>query len=269
MNDQAHQLRNLKLRASLEDRHTGRSAPYVVALLGSKGGVGNTTIAAQLALALSNFYRVGVVCTGTAVADLAAISGVNDLSDIHDGSSITWREHLKLYGDDVAWSSGVSAGAALGHWAERTNDDADVLVCDCGSWSSKHQPPSWFDRADQLVITTTSDNLALMDTYACIKQLVQEDPALSARLRILVNQVADREATRQSLERLELTCHRFLRLDLKPATCVELVATPALPIDPENRSLWLGEELAQQLAAGMLAKDELVTISGSEDGLRS
>lgn len=257
MNDQAFQLRYLKLQTSLEERTASASVPFVAALLGSKGGVGNTTIAAHLALALAaRACRVGVVCTGTGLADLAAISGISELTEIHDGSPVTWRENLRLYGSDDARSSATATGGVFSHWYQTASSDTDVLICDCGSWSNQGQPLSRFEHADRLIITTTADNLALMDTYAFIKQLAQDHPTMTSRLQILVNQVSDRAVTHESLDRLQLTCRRFLGLELKPATFVKLATALAVPIDPEHRPNCLAEELAQQLHACMLAERE-------------
>ncbi len=168
-------------------------------MLGSKGGVGTTTMSASLAGFAGSRFQTVLSCAEPRFEDLAAITGVGANWSIGEGllhASIPWREGVVLLP--------AATGSAVGHRLNLLPRVASVepgcqmLIVDCGSWDASAAAQSLCEQSDAIVIATTSDNLAMMDTYACIKQLSAQYVDVGGKLHIAINQVGDRAAATEA-----------------------------------------------------------------------
>ncbi len=85
MHDQAAQLRDLVRRASRENDAPKGGAPQLVAISGSKGGVGTTTLALNVSVALAQQgRRVVLADLDLCRADVALLCGIEDRRNVSD-----------------------------------------------------------------------------------------------------------------------------------------------------------------------------------------
>ncbi len=140
----------------------------------------------------------------------------------------------------------------------RTLDScADLLVVDAGSGLTQWTRRFW-QQARLVLLVTTADDAAIMDTYAAIKRARHE--RISADVRMLANQ-HDRDDVAEVVQRrLATACQQFLGCDLRHMPSLPLhgitgLASPGFsprvweaPDSPFGHAvLWLGRAVADAL----------------------
>lgn len=221
MPDQADKLRQLVRDAAPSVRPNATLPPTIV-VTGGKGGVGTTTIAVNLAAALVQHGRRTVLVDAAPYADVAQLLGVEigrgyALDDVLTGAT----------GAVDALTAGPAGIALLaGQWAAERSVDrtlpmlermlvelrgldgrADAVVIDAGSGTMPWTRRLW-QEADLVLLVTTPDDVAVMDSYAAIKRGISADA--SADLRLLVNACADSAMAAEVQCRAANACQRFL-----------------------------------------------------------
>ena len=169
-----------RLKSLLKDDETKNLK--VVTITSGKGGVGKSTIAANLAYMLSEMgYKVGLLDADYGLANLDIILNVKaekNLVDVLNGSAkldeaiVNINENLILipgdsgdeifkYGDEVLAKMFFSD-------ASRLLDDLDYLIIDTGAGISKSNQAIWAE-SDKIIVVTMPDPSAITDAYATIK----------------------------------------------------------------------------------------------------
>ena len=235
MHDQADELRELARRAALEHSWASDAVPRRIVVSGGKGGVGTTTVAVNLAVALAaqgqrtvlvdaNFNRGGV-------ARLCELEERDTIAAVLEGRR-TVHEVLQRGPSGLHVLPGVgsfdpppdcspSAQERLIQQLLGLGQHADVMILDVGSGLT-HVVRRFWSAADAVLLVTTPEPDAIMDAYAAIKVLpASESPV---RIRTLFNQVTDIAAAQNVHERLAEVCYRFLGRGIKSAG--------NLPFDP-------------------------------------
>lgn len=223
MKDQAYHLRNLKLQSAFSERSDACADPVVIAIAGSKGGVGTTSIMMGVGQQLAaERYPVAMTCWNSRFADLCALCDVDAPSSraTNQVLQVPASEGLKLVFADVRCHDDEAATAKL--LVERLVDRgvADVVLVDLGG-DLDGPRRAFCAEADAVIVATTADNLAVMDAYASVKSLSRH-PLFAASIYLLVNQVSDDRGAREASERLRVTCRRFLQVHLPPPTLLPL-----------------------------------------------
>jgi flagellar biosynthesis protein FlhG len=228
MHDQADELRQL-----VRERFgaAARPAAPLVVVSGGKGGVGTTTIAANLAIALArqgrrsvfvdadldhggNTNLAGHAQRGSVLDVLAARRAVHDVLD---------RGPAGIHVLSGAWASGevsdYSAAAQDRFIAELTHlaPHADVVVVDAGSSRGQFTRRFW-KAASIVAVVTTCESAAVMSSYAGIKALGGCD--VSAAIRTLVNLSDDAAEAADILARISTACRKFLAVGARAAGSV-------------------------------------------------
>ncbi len=225
--------------------------PPTIVVTGGKGGVGATTAAINLAGALAEQGRRTVLVDAAPNADTAQLLSVTvergtSLEDVLSGA-ITAADAL------VEGPAGISLIA--GHWAAEWAPDrsrksldrlieqlqslaglADALVIDSGSGANHWTRPLW-QEAGLVLLVTTPDDVAVMDTYATIKRVISGggDGDDHVDVRVLVNACQSAATAIDVQSRLAASCRRFLRRSLGRAPWLprhvgELAAGHAPPL---------------------------------------
>jgi ATP-binding protein involved in chromosome partitioning len=165
------------VRIAMTSERTGRR---LIAVASGKGGVGKSTLAANLAVALARTgYKVGLIDAdiyGPSQPRLLATEGAKPTARdgklepvaTHFGVTMLSIGHLVKPGQAVAWR-GPMAGNALGQIIDADWGAADVLIVDLPpgtgdvqlSMISKHKPAG-------AVIVSTPQDLALIDATRAI-----------------------------------------------------------------------------------------------------
>jgi flagellar biosynthesis protein FlhG len=233
MPDQADHLRELAESASPLERDDALGPPMIT-VTGGKGGVGTTTVAVNLAAALADRgRRVVLVDAARHHADMAQVAGI---------APITRDTLVEVLAGKCAAADALVPGPGgtlllANRWAPKSRPDfsrhvqqrlltelhalrdlADVVVVDTGSGLSPWTRRFWVG-SRLVIVTTTTDDVAVMDTYAAIKLSTVDGTA--ADIRVLANQCECDRAAGAVSDRLANACRRFLGRTVP--------ALPALP----------------------------------------
>lgn len=236
MPDQANDLRRLVLRSGRTGGLNDSPPPKLVVVAGGKGGVGTTTVALNLAVALAREGRRTVLVDADfAGPDCAALCRIDErygAADVLAGRR-TVHEVLQLGPGGIQVlpaARGLTDPADCTPQAqdrllaqlEALGPHADYVLLDAGSAGGRVMRRFW-EAADAVLLVTHPDTVAVMDAYASIKLVCQDTP-LRAVLASVANCVADEVAAADVHERLDRACRRFLGVTILPAGF--------LPFDP-------------------------------------
>jgi flagellar biosynthesis protein FlhG len=225
MLDQATELRKLVLRSVRETLPERSPPPPLLVVCGGRGGVGVTTLAIHLSAALSGQgCRVVLVDADLhrpAVADACGLSGDAGIADVLSARRDI-HEVLQPGPGGVQVIAGHGSEGNTTDWGEvaqqrllrqlkKLGRHADLIALDAGSGGHDVLRRFW-QAADQVVLVTTPDSVAVRETYAAIKRLAGTNPA--AVLRLLVNRAADQNAAEEVHRRICEASERFLELSL-------------------------------------------------------
>jgi flagellar biosynthesis protein FlhG len=202
-------------------------SPATLVVSGGRPGVGATTVAVHLAaLMAQDAHRIVLIDADLYRADIAAhcnLGGGLGIAEVLSGRK-TIHEVLQLGPAGMQVLAGVASTETRSALSERSiqrllkqmralSPHADGLIVDAGNQPSDFTARIW-SAADSLLLVTSPDAVAVMDTYALIKTLLSRNP-LSRRLMLVVNQVADEVAAADVHRRIDQSCHRFLGLSVE------------------------------------------------------
>jgi flagellar biosynthesis protein FlhG len=239
MADQADQLRTLIDAAGPCAREV-QDGPRIVLVVGGRAGVGTTTVAANLAAALSRAgRRVLVVEAVEERSALAAAMGVRktgeySLADVTAGEceiadamvdgpagvSIIAQGRQSTRNKSASRRDAATVGERLLGGLASLARDVDTVVVDAGCVGNASARRLWL-RSSMVVLVTTAEGPAILDAYAKLKQSAVD--ASGPDVRLLVNQCENEHASAAAQERFASACERFLGRSVP--------ALPALPRD--------------------------------------
>ena len=224
MRDQATELRNLVLRSARQRAAHSGPPPRLVVVSGGRAGVGATTLAINLSVALSELGSRVVLADvdpdSPAVAARCGLAPANAREPLSARRDIHEILTLGPAGVQIApgpWQEGPlpgsreSAPQRLLRQFQSLGRHADLILLDVGCRVSDATRRFWH-AADDVVLVTTPDAAALMDSYAAIKSQLTADAR--AHLHLIVNRVADEQLGRDVFGRLDKSCRRFLDCSL-------------------------------------------------------
>lgn len=224
MIDQARQLRQLVRRQSSCARDDRSARPKLVAVTGGKGGVGATTVALDLAVALTRQgHRTALVD-----ADPQGVAAIRcllreryTLADVLSGQC-TVREALHAgpagvlilpaaWGWADPWECGDFAQDRLTDQLHDLSDLVDCLVVDTGNGPAPMVRRFW-PAADLILIVTTPEPDSVLAAYSLIKLQARGDDRLP--IHTLVTKAFDPGLAEETHARLACVCRRFLGIPL-------------------------------------------------------
>ncbi len=275
MLDQAAELRNLVLQVSRGGGGSSLRGPRMVVFTGGKGGVGATTLAVNTSVALVNQgLRVVLVDVDMVRADVAALCNLPERGNVGDILSARRDIHevLERGPGGIQIVPGVWAPDHEIPFTERSQKrllkqieslgrHVDIVLVDAGSGSSDTVRHFWL-AADEVAIVTTSDSVAIMDSYATIKTIVGggADPRM---IHLIVNNADLPEAT-GVFQRISQSCRRFLARETGFLGCVPRddgviaaaqLAEPLVLAAPESATARAYQSIAAALvSAGVTAR---------------
>lgn len=213
------------LEAARENTTARRVAPLVL-VTGGKGGVGKSTIAANLGVSLAaRGRRVLLVDLDLGLANLDVLLRLQPAHTVEDALA----GECELKDCVVRGPGGVSvlpAGSgslAMGHPdAERRaalldglrelSVDYDLVLGDSAAGIG-HDVLGFAAHADRVLLVTTPEPAAMTDAYGLVKALDgwgREQRTELATPELVINQAAGLEEAERTGERLRSVCERFL-----------------------------------------------------------
>lgn len=221
MIDQATELRRLVLKAMRENPVTVGPPPRLLVLTGAKSGVGVTSIAVNLAVALSQQgSRVVLVDADPHRSDVATLCGIRQLASCDDLALATRDVHemLQLGPAGIQIVPGLNSQEALNNSYVLTDErfhrqlltlghHADVVVFDVGC-ADNDLTGRFCQSASDVLLLTTPDDATVMDAYARVKTMLAE--AKHPDLHVLINHSDDLAHAQDVHRRLDDSCLRFL-----------------------------------------------------------
>jgi flagellar biosynthesis protein FlhG len=221
MIDQATELRKLVLRSMRERTAAAGPPPRLIVLTGGKGGVGVTTLAVNVAVGLAEQgARVVLVDADLFRSDVAVLCGLAETSTVEDVLIARRDIHEVLQRGPAGiqivpglWAPGEAAECSeaaqerLLRQFRTLGPHADIIVLDVGNGSGDFVR-RFCAAADDVLLITTPDPIAVMDTYARVKTAMAD--AKVPTLRLVVNHCASESKAIDVHHRIDQSCEKFL-----------------------------------------------------------
>lgn len=196
--------------------------PRLIAVSAGRPSVGASTISFNLAVALAQLgQRTVIVDADLSRADVAGLCGVSASASIADvlAGRRSIHEVLERGPGGIQLAAGSSSPQCRSLCTERSigrllsqlaglGRHADAVVIDAGSTPTDLISRIW-EAADCVLLVTTADAAALMDTYALTKSLCWRQQELRTA-ELLVNQSESELLARDIHARMDRSCQRFL-----------------------------------------------------------
>ncbi len=239
--DQATELRRLVRETASSVSGRGSVGPCLVAVAGGKGGVGTTTIAVNVAVALAQRGRSTVLIDLSPTGrDAAALCGLDHRRvDLDEGLGDSNLADLLVLGPsgvrmlaagwsrEAPWAAAEAGDRLLGGLAS-LGPMADFLVVDAGNSLGRGVSRLWRS-ADAILLVATPELASVMNAYAAVKMLVpRENPP---EIFSVVSRAPTADVAADIHARLAQACRRFLGLQLRFAGYIP----PALEIEEASR----------------------------------
>jgi flagellar biosynthesis protein FlhG len=226
MFDQASQLRRLVLQSGCSLAGDDAPPPRTIVVSGGKVGLGSTTLAVNLAVALAaHGARTVLLDMDLYRADVAAHCGLVETATIADVLLSRRNIHEALQrgpggmqvvaGTRTAEARNACSDRALARVLRQIQSlgrHADLVLIDTGNGPSEPTIRLWQAASDVLLVTTP-DAVAVMDTYATVKTLLSRS-AIRCPVRLVVNRADSEEVATDVHRRIDQSCQRFLGLPL-------------------------------------------------------
>lgn len=251
---------------------TGLPQPHIFAVSGGHVGVGATTISLNLAIALvQQGQRTVIVDADLPRAEVAGLCGVSPTANISDvlAGKRSIHEVLERGPGGIQLAAGCdsphcrslctdrSIGRLLAQ-IEALGRHAEAVVIDAGSAPTDLTSRIW-QAADQVLVVTTLDAVAVMDAYALIKSLAGRDE--TGPLSLLVNLAGSESLASDVHLRMHRSCQRFLRVGIEhagwipPADRRESAENPPVPWMLRQPAPEAAQKM-EQVAARLLAAQD-------------
>ncbi|MDX9916842.1 MAG: MinD/ParA family protein [Gudongella sp.] len=224
MMDQAGRLREIvdSGPAELQDK---TSQPVIYSVLSGKGGVGKTSLAVNLGIALSNLgKKVLVMDADIGMGNVNILLGEVVRHDVMDAltNSRSFREIIvkSPHGIDIMMGGselfgleqlGTDAQAKI-HKSLSVLEEYDIIIIDNGAGISR-QSLAFTILSDEIILITTPEPTAITDAYRVLKLVSLYK--LKSTVKVVVNQAKDEKDASGTFDKLCYTTKEFLKLDIE------------------------------------------------------
>ena len=227
MIDQATELRKLSFNHSYLVNEE-KSAARLLVVSGGKGGVGTTTIAVNFAVALAaSQHKVLLIETAPRQTDIATLCGLAENHHWETNSSRTTDLASKLQrgpaglmilpavwtNPDQPLARSTSQSHHLFQQLGQLPEQYDLLIADVGNQTNSLSC-QLRAAADELVLVTTCDPIAVIDSYASLKTKSRQETG--PRVLTLINYASSPQRAAEVHQRINHACRRFLGFGSEP-----------------------------------------------------
>jgi len=200
----------------------GSPSPRVIAVTSGKGGVGKTSVVANLAIAFRRLGKRVLILDGNlGLANIDIIFGLNPVYNIEHVISGE-KDLAEVIVEGPEEISIIPAGSGVHELAHLTNgqklhllnefdtlnEDFDILLIDTGAGISSNV--IYFNiAAQERIVVATSEPSSVTDAYALIKVIFTQHGTRS--FKVLVNMVNNAEGGKSVFENLSNVSGNFLK----------------------------------------------------------
>jgi len=200
----------------------GSPSPRVIAVTSGKGGVGKTSVVANLAIAFRRLGKRVLILDGNlGLANIDIIFGLNPVYNIEHVISGE-KDLAEIIVEGPEEISIIPAGSGVHELAHLTNgqklhllnefdtlnEDFDILLIDTGAGISSNV--IYFNiAAQERIVVATSEPSSVTDAYALIKVIFTQHGTRS--FKVLVNMVNNAEGGKSVFENLSNISGNFLK----------------------------------------------------------
>ena len=228
MLDPTSELRRLALRAGRQAGVGDEPPPNLIVVSGGKARVGTTTVAVNLAASLaSHGLRTVLLDADMAHATAASLCGCQESptlgdvlagrNDIHEVMQLAAAGFQLVAGSRTPEAKAACSPRSVQRLLRQVRGlgrFADTVVVDAGEGASDLAASFW-RAANCVLLVTSTDAAAVMDSYATIKMLWgNEPPEAGPRLELVVNRTEGERETFDVHRRIDQSCRRFLNLSV-------------------------------------------------------
>ena len=252
-----------------------RPRARVLAITSGKGGVGKTSIAVNLGLALAAAgRRVLLVDADLGLANVDLVLGMRPR--VHLGHVLAGQLPIEAVVQDgpagIRWIPGAAGLPAIGQLDERRRE---MLLEGLAALETQHDflvldtPPGIGQgvlhlarQADELLLVTTPEPTSMMDAYALLKAVAATGADSIGQVRLIVNMVTHRSDAEEVHRRIAEVARRFLGVGvdlLGYVFCDGHVGRavrrqePLLVGHPHSQAAWCIKRLAEAVLEGPAA----------------
>ncbi|HMM68991.1 MinD/ParA family protein [Gudongella oleilytica] len=225
MIDQAGKLRTMVDGSSAPELQAKQ--PKIYSILSGKGGVGKTSIAVNLGIALHKLgKRVLILDADIGMGNVNILLGEVVRYDILDAlkTGISLRDIIvsSRYGIDIMMGGAdlfgleeLDAEQQAGiHKSLGVLEEYDIIIIDNGAGISR-QSLAFTILGDELILVTTPEPTAITDAYKVLK--IVSLYKLKSSVKVVINQAHNQENADETFEKLYHTSKEFLKLKLERA----------------------------------------------------
>jgi flagellar biosynthesis protein FlhG len=276
MKTQADKLKQLVEEKKSQERKA-RITKFI-AITSGKGGVGKSTISANLSYALHSLgFRVGVFDADIGLANLDVMLKVNAkknilhvlkgevefkdiIIEIEDGFYLIPGEsgdEILKYSDEFMFDRFAQGLEAL--------NDLDFLIIDTGAGIGK-EVQTFLDASDEVLVVTAPEPAAITDAYAMIKVLAEK----RERVYLLLNQVDNQKeantiyqkianVAKSNIDNIKLQMIGYLKKDnlIQKASIKRFLFVKENPLStPSEQIFSIAKKIAQILERKVLVEEE-------------
>jgi flagellar biosynthesis protein FlhG len=221
--DQAAALRKLAAEKKKDDRPKNTRT---IAITSGKGGVGKTSIAVSLAIALAQEgkTKVTLLDADLGLANINVIMGIIPQFNLYH--VIKGKKKLKDIVIDVPEGIKIIAGASGFHQLAnldikqrkefidefQTIEGDDFMIIDTGAGVSQNVL-SFVVAADEVIVITTPEPTAITDAYGIIKSIASQSS--DKTIRLIVNRVSSVSEGKRVAARIIAIAGQFLNVKIE------------------------------------------------------
>jgi len=273
MIDQATELRKLSFNHTYHV--TGKSrAAQLLAISSGKGGVGTTTIAVNLAVALAaKDHKVLLIETAPHRTDIETLCGLpGDQVSVTNETRRTDLCPIVQPGPaglmilpasggylDQPTRRSTSPQSPMPKYLRQLQSDYDLMIADIGNQATSLSA-HLYAAAHQLVMVTTCDPICIMDSFTLLKTTPHRP-----RVHTVVNYANSAQEANNIHQRISHACRRFLGFSSKTLGSISkepliqdaaAQATPFVTYAPQSQAAKTLTRMAHQLHEGRHRKHE-------------